>query len=330
MNQEYTYPKLKFQKEAITSLNLFFDNGDYLPISGEELAEISVNLYDKLICNGESFSPVAESGFLKFKLKENVKNIDSAFLYNLKEYKKSRKSYIENRCVHEGGLRCVQLFDENNWHYTIFANTVAEINGEFLIISFMPQVNFGSSNGEDHFIKLNDIKKAIIDSIELEFENCDGFTVYQNEISEINLDFEKELVWGSGDLLREVRGGYIKLKLDEEIYNRYINAWFADKRGKTVKQLENRICGKKGGNTHDICHLYINYNYSGFGGTHTECVEIEDVRPDEEIERLEALEAAGKGDLDFIGGFSKRLEDGTILITFGKNAEKLLNKQKES
>ena len=194
------------------------------------------------------------------------------------------------------------------------------------MLKFLCQPNFGSSDSENNEVLLNPIGKSIIESIHLDFENCEDFTIYDDEIIDIQLEFESELVWGSDDLLRNVKSGFIKCKLDQEIDYRKINL-FDD--GKiTLKKLEQRLCGKKGQAMHDICHLYIDYKYYGFGSKRTECIEVEDIRPEEELERLEKLEEEGKYDFscDFIGGACKRQEDGALIITFGKNAENLLKK----
>jgi len=325
MNREYVFSKQKFQKEGIEVLKLFFDNGDYFPIKSEELIDISVNLYDRPVWNGGSYSPVAESGFLKLKIDENAQlDCENYFLYNKEDYEANRKNYIENRCVNEGGLKCVRLYDDLNWHNTIFGNTVAEIDGEFLIIKFIPQANFGTSNNKNHVIRLNDIDKCDVKSIFLDFENCEGFTVYRNEISELELEFEKELDLGNYDFLRKIRGGYIKIKLDETLDYRYVNEWLSSgKKKKTVSQLEKRIVGHKEKGVHDICHLYITYRY--YEETREECLEIDDIRPDEELDNLIEIEEETGEDCGFDGGYAKVLKDGTILITFGKNAEKLLN-----
>ncbi len=137
------------------------------------------------------------------------------FLYNAEEYNRNRKTYIENRCVNEGGIKSVRLFNENNWHDTIYGNIVRELKDGFLILKFLNQPNLGSSSDEKHEVRLNSISKSIIRSIDLDFENCEGFTIYDEEISEIQLEFEKELVWGGGELHRSLKSGFIKFKFNK-------------------------------------------------------------------------------------------------------------------
>ena len=68
---EYSVKKREFKKEAIEYIEMFFDNGDCIPISKTEIVDISTRLYDNLIMGKDywnSFCVVIESGFLKIKL----------------------------------------------------------------------------------------------------------------------------------------------------------------------------------------------------------------------------------------------------------------------
>lgn len=323
---KYTYPKKKFAKKDVEFMYLFFDNGDYFSLHGSEVVDLKLNLYDRLVWGERGVCSVVESGYIKLDVKKRNKAIyDGYFLYNVKEYRGDRKNYIENRCASEGGISHVRLFDENNWHDTLNGNITAEMEGEFLILKFLPQEKFGPADGENHVILLNEIGKSIIKSIDLDFENCESFYIYKNEIQDMQLQFEEELVWGGGDLFRNLKCGFIKIKFDKSITYRRAN--FLDNDKVTIRKLEKRLLWRKMQSDHDICHLYIDFDYAGFGSDRTECVEIEDIRPDEEFERLQKLEDEGVYSFDyFIGGYCKKQEDGTILITFGKNAGKLLEK----
>lgn len=323
---KYIYPKKKFNKKDVDFMYLFFDNGDYFSLHGSEVVDMKLNLYDRLIWGERGVCPVVESGYIKLDVKKRNKAIyDGYFLYNAKKYRGDRKTYIVNRLVSEGGISHVRLFDENNWHDTLCGNITAEMEGEFLILKFLPQEKFGSSDGENHVILLNEIGKTIVNSIDLDFENCESFYVYKDEIQDMQLQFEEELVWGAGDLFRNVKCGFIKIKFDKDIDYRQV--YFLSDDNVTIKKLEKRLLWKKMQSDHDICHLYINFEYAGFGSNRTECVEIEDIRPNEELERLAKLEEEGCfGFADYIGGYCKKQKNGAIVITFGKNAEDLLNK----
>ena len=321
---EYLYPKKKFKKQDIDLIYLYFDNGDYLSLYGSEIADVRLKLYDRLIWGGRGACPVAQSGYIKLKIGKINENHESAFLYNAEQYAKDRKSYIENRCVKEGGIKCVSLFDKDNWQNNIYGNIGASADGEFLTLQFYGVAGGGSSDGDKCAIYLNDISKSLIKSINLDFENCEDFTVYNSEIEDIDLRFERELAWGSDELFRKIESGFIKLKLDKDIDFRRTE-FLGHHKSKTLKELEKRLCPNSDISTHDICHLYIEYDYSGFGARRVECVEIEDIRSDEQLERVEKLEEEGDGGFeDFIGGYCKKCDDGTYVILFGKNAEEFI------
>lgn len=323
---EYVYPKKNFEKDDVGVMRLFFDNGDYLSFRGGEIADMRLKLYDRLVAGERGFCTVAESGYIKLKVsrKDDIDYPDE-FLYNSEEYRKDRKSYIEKRCVNEGGIKFIRLFDEDNRHDTIYGNIAAAMDGGFLVLTFSGIENFGSSDGDENVILLNDISKAKIVSINLDFENCEDFSVYFREIVDINLQFAHELEWDAGDLYRRVKSGFIKIRLDKMPDYRKV-CFLGCKKSPGIKQLEKRLCWDKGICSHDICHLYIEYYYAGTGSRKVECVEVEDIRSDEEFELNERLEAEGGCEFeDFIGGYCKKCDDGTIMIAFGKNAEEILS-----
>ena len=87
------------------------------------------------------------------------------------------------------------------------------------------------------------------------------------------------------------------------------------------------MCWKGIQSDHDICHLYVTYDYQGYFSRRTECIETRDIRSDEELERIEKMEETGDYLFyEYIGGYCKKQTDGSIIITFGKNAEAQLKK----
>lgn len=322
--REYKAPKKVYHKDDISFALLLFDNGDYIPISGAEIDDISVRLYDKLILAGDKLCAAAESGVMKLNLQKKPKMIYAdAFVYDPKQFKTDRKSYIENRLNTEGGLIGIRFFDENNFHTTVFGNIISKTENHTICLEYIPKPFFEPYASYDHVVYLNRIKKSLIRSIELDFENCEGFAVYSHEIVEIHLNLKKELELSGCDYCRVIKDGYIVLKLDDDMD--YRQMFFLDNYNGKVsrKTLERRLCGKKGSAVHDICHLYINYLYSGFGTRSCECLEVEDIKPDEEIEELEKKEEeTGRDHYYFEGGKCRRQEDGTIRITFGKKENK--------
>lgn len=327
---EYKIKKKDFKKEDIEFMNVFFDNGDYLPISGTEVVDISIQLYDRLILGDgyyNAFCPVVESGFMKLKLTKKCKGFyTTASLYNLKEYNKDRIGYIKNRLIHEGGLKYIRLFDCCNWHHTLYGNMKAELDEDFLIIKFEPKNIQESNSSENNTILLPEVGKSIIEKLDLDFENCEGICIYKEEIAEMQLHFKKELCWESGDYIREIDSGYIRLRLDPERNSYRENSLFGElsKGKKGNKEIEQRLCGRKNFELHDICHLYIDYEHAGFGAYKRECIEISDIRCSEELEEIERYEKEEE-ECDFIpyflGGYCQKQGDGTILITFGKTAQ---------
>lgn len=321
MNCNYTYPRIKYDKDEVKKMYVFFDNGDYFTIGNKEIISISINNYDKLVYHCKGYSPLVESGRIELKICDRIESYESdESLYNLKEYKRDRKSYIESRCVLESRITSIWLFDEQYWHRVLLGNIVAKMEDDLLIFNFMPQAMLQSCSGDEHHIDLLNVTVYNVRNIDIDFENCESFCVYQDEIQEININFVRELEWDSSDLCRKISSGYLKLKLNPDFEPRSNHLF--DKKLKT-KDFEKRLCGNKGKSIHDICHLYITYNHFGYGQYREECLEIDDIKSDEEINQLtkkedETCEAC----YFFEGGYCKKLKDGSIIVAFGKNSEK--------
>lgn len=325
--KEYKIKKKEFKKQDIEFMRIFFDNGDYLQISKTEILDISVRLYDQLIWENKSLCPVAESGYIKLNLlKKSKGEYTNAFLYDLKDYKKDRIAYIKHRLCEEGGIKYIMVFDDLNWYNSIFGSIKAELDEDNVIIRFMPKAIKEPYLSENNIVKLNDVNKSLIESIDLDFENCEVVTIYNDEIKDINLNLCEELCWGSGDYVRQVKSGYLVLKLNPENNEWRKNSFFdkLPKGKKGNKKIESRLCGKNGFCDHDLCHLYIDYDHAGFGPSREECLEIEDIRREEDFEKILKCEDENEQCYYpcFIGGFAEKQNDGTILITFGTTATK--------
>lgn len=328
---EYKIAKNYFNIKDTKFLYVFFENGDYLSLNSSELAEYFVNLYDKLVRRRMGYCAIAESGFIKLKIKKHAVDYDRYFLHNPEEYLRNRKKYIENRCVNESRITEIWFFDKNSWHYILRGNIRATMDETYLRWEFLPQPQIGEASSDEHTICLGGIKTDDVFCIDLDFENCESFYVYSKEILEINLDFDKNLTWESGELYRNVVGGYIKLKL-KKYYNTRPNHLF-DNDNLKKRDFERRLCGKKGFATHDISHLYISYHYSGFGNSITECLELNEIKTDSEIEQMEKKEdELGRIWYSYKSGYARKKKDGTIILAFGENSKqtiKELCKQKE-
>ena len=321
MNFEFFYPKKKFERKDISKAYIFLKNGDFLEIRKNEFVEISVNFYDNLIWNFREASPVVESGFIKLRIQDRKAKYEYCFLYNPKEYTKSRKEYIESRLIKEGLIERICIFDENSWHDTLFGDAYAELEGDYLFIRYQPNNLYGSYTNENNTINLGVVSKSIIEKINLDFENCESFEIYKEEIVDIQLNFYKKLDWNSSGFARTIRDGFIRLKLNPQINWRKINLaneW-QGKKTKGIAPLKKRLVWKNNRDEIDICHLYITYDYAGYCINREECIEINDIRPDEYFDNLEKEDTY---DNTFISGYAEMQNDDSILIVFGKELPK--------
>lgn len=314
MSYEYVCPKKQFQKEEIEKAQVFFRNGDFFELAKGEIVDIDIQFYDKLIAGEKGFCPVVKSGFIKCKLGKNKPRYDSSLLYNKKEYSKNRKQYLEERCVNEGGVYYIRLFDENYWHYAIYGDVVAYKDGEGLVFSFEQNKTYGSSDKSYHTVMAPNVTKQVIEKIDLDFENCDDIEIFQEEIEDMQINFEEQLEWNSSCYGREIRNGFIRLRFDKEIAWRKADILGVKKN--TVKNFTKRICGK-GIEEIDITHLYLTYKYAGYFDRE-ECIGVPDIRPVEEQKQDDE-----HGICYHVSGYAKKEHDGSILIVFGKAKEDL-------
>ena len=314
MECKYTVKKKEYDLKKVEKAQILLLNGDFIELSGKEMVDLDVTLYDRLVHFNNCYYPVAKSGFIKLKIVNKKPNYDDSYTYNEKEYSKNRKSYVEKVCVEEG-VYAIRLFDKLNWEDTILGNIVVKKEEDLLIFSFLEYSSLGTSNSDSHFINLKNVNKKDFRVIHLDFENCDGIDVYQNEVKEINLNFEKELEWNSSGYCRVIKSGYIRLKFDKEYdFGRKTNLYIPKGKFATFKHLEKRICGK-GEDDIDICHLYIFNYHCGYGFEKEEVISLNDLSeyPENYCEDDEYEEY-----IPYISGYAQKQKDGSILITFGK------------
>jgi len=316
MSYEFVCPKKEFKKKEISKAQVFFRNGDYFELSGSEIVDINLQFYDTLIANEKGFSPVVKSGYIKCKFDKLAPRYDSSLLYNLKEYKKDRKTYLEERCVNEGGLYYIRLFNRNNWHDGIFGDIVAYKDGDIVILSFQANRTYGTADKEYHTVMAPNVTKQVVEKIDLDFENCDSFEIFQEEILDMQINCKKQLGWSSSSYGREISNGFIRLKLNKELEWRRVNVYDSNEKIPNIKKLERRICGD-GEDEIDICHLYVTYRYAGYCKNYEECIDINDIRSMEEIPDIDEEDV----NPCFISGYAKKENDGSILIVFGKKKE---------
>lgn len=307
MNCEYFCKKKSFIAKEIEQAQIFFTNGDYFTLTKTEIVEISVKFYDELRVGERGFCAVAKNGFIKCKINGKKKRRGGQLLYKNSEYGKDIKDYLENRCVKEGGIRYVRLFDENHWHVPFYCIASARKEDDFLILEFQEEVGDATADNEHHTVRARAITKESIQRINLDFENCDEIEIFQEEIQDIQLNFEKELGWGSSAFERKLHNGFIRLKFDKKFVWRKSNVdWISGK--DTLDKLKKRLCGK-GRSEIDICHLYITYDYAGYCMSLEECIHVDDIRP---------IKEQDEDEWDYISGYAEKQKDGSILIVFGE------------
>ena len=317
MKFEYTFKSDDFKKENIEGIKIILDNGDYFPIYKNEISNISLSLSDKLVWKGNNICPVVNGGCIKLKINHTKQaKYNNAFLYNYKEYIKDRKTYIEDRCTKESKIVSVDLYDDNNWNTTLHGEICAFMEGDFLTLSFGKSTKTSNLTSA---IMLNNIQKSEIRKITLDFENCDTIDVYDDEIIDIKINFNQKLDHSGTNLIRTIKNGILKIKFDKEINYRNVCILAKGDKQPKLKDIEKRICGNKSESSHDICNLYINYDYVGYGIDREERISIDDIRSDKDLGELYSCEDQEYDFCDYIGGYAKKEKDGSITIFFGKS-----------
>ena len=335
---EYTVPKKKFSKNSIIDrMEIRFSNGDYLTIRKNEICDISITFYDRLIKHERDFFAVGHSGFIKLKIQSGKAKSEDRKLHNPQEYVKNRKEYIENRCTTENYIESIVLYNQLNWSDQIFGDLYATLENGYLYVKFNPNTRYGTHESENHTVNIAPITEDVIFKMNLDFENCDEVDVYNSEIKEMNLEFEKELEWNSSGYVRTIKKGYLKIKFDQYYTGRYLSVYCEDKDEATLEDAEERICDK-GISPIDICHLYIEY-YRHIPHT-GEAIQIDSLAYKAQDEDI-STKIDDYGDYDkedefyvdedneyynddyepYVSGYAEKQQDGSILIFFGESLE---------
>ena len=165
-----------------------------------------------------------------------------------------------------------------------------------------------SSENENFSITLHSLNKNTIDKISLDFENCESFDIFKNEILELEINLDEQLYEHSGDYTRQMINGMIKVKFDSTITWRHIS-FLLDEKPVKVKDLKNRLLFKKKQSSHDICRLYIHYDYADFCMQRIESIELDGKWVGEDEDYCEG---------EYVSGYCEQLEKGVIAIYFKK------------
>lgn len=316
----YFVQKKEYNTKNVEHLDIVFQNGNYLRIGKDELSDLRLSMYDRLIRYGDSASFVGHSGYVKLKIspRKSIARAGSFFLYNPETYRKDRKVYIETRCTDENDIDHLILYNENNWNDMIFGDIRCHREGKFLILQFEPNPKYGLACSDEAYIDLPAVEKKDILKINLDFENCDFVTVYEPELREIDLKFDEQLAWCGGDYCRSVRSGVLRLKLLCDFQSRNASLYDPEHQGATVGKMIERLCGT-GEDVHDIGHLYITYGYAGYGHLLKEKIEVADMclYEEEPGDEKTGEQSDDGGDCFYIGGCAKTERDGSVTVRFG-------------
>lgn len=310
MGCQYCCPKKAFRANDVSMAQVFFANGDFFTLSKKEIVELDVQFYD-ILCAGErGFCPVASGGHIKCKIRDGKKWKGEMLLYCNASYGENLETYLVRRCVEEGQIRYVRLFDQWNWSFSFYCNADAASQGEYLILQFQEREGYGTTGAKMHTVNARDLAKGTVEKIYLDFENCDGMELFSEEIQEMEIQFAPELEWNASCFGRQVQKGLLRLKFDKEITWRRASVHCGRKKN-VIQNLEKRLCGKKRAEI-DVCHLYVSYRYAGYGLRYEECIDVKDVR---------SVKVQEKED-NYVSGYAERQEDGSILIVFGERGDK--------
>lgn len=324
MNKRYFFEKSDFNLEETERMAVFFDNGDYLTVPKRAIKSVRIVFSDRLIWVQNAIFPTGVGGEIRIKAdKFKPSDFWGNSLYNQKDYEDNKKGYLIKRCLNDKIIR-FRFFDSNNWSHTVYGSVAASLEGDELVFTFLNHLNEPCA-ADKSYIYVSDVTKNNVDSVGLDFENCEGFTVYNShhgkEILSMQINCYKKLAFGGGELVRRIRNGYFLLWL-ENIDSRKTSLW-DDKKKYTLKRLTDRLCYKKELSRHDICNLCIDYEYIGYGEDKTERIEVGEARATEELSDEDDESCI---EPEFVGGYSKRLDKNRVLITFGKNAKEMLER----
>ena len=305
---EYRARKKDFQYD-ILELKLFFENGDVIAIDGSEVTDLKVRFYNSLVAFRDGYCPVAESGILRLKLKKFFQNcLSESHVSDDKKLRRERREYIRSRLTDGKDLCAVYVYDEIGSGFFFFTQGKAETEGEETILHL-----FGKRE----------------DGAEAEEENCDYFSVDKTEVEEFQMTFEPFLYLDHSGYRRVVKAGQIRIRFDR-YFNREHDLYRTPrKRKKFIKQLKRYLFGQDGSMVHDIVCMKIRYRYPRRLFMEEETVEVNDIRG--ESSGIFADDARNdEPEYYFIGGCSEELEDGSILISFGRTAVNRLKAQIET
>ena len=330
MNNVYTFPK-QTTKKTPEKMVVFFQNGDFFAVLGSEIVKTSLDYYDDLVRHNDSAVRVCHGGEIVLKIERGGRR-RPRFLHDEKDYLACGADYLCRRLC-EGGIDRIVIFNENNWHHTVLGDFIAERGDGEGVITLAPRHNdiYGDFSDDEFKIALPNVTKGTVEKITLDFENCDGFDVYAEEIVDMNLVFDKRLKWNSQGYGRRIIGGYMLIKLDRDITYRRASVYpdWSPKKG--VKPLIKRLCYGGECSETDVCNLYVTYEYLGYGERLREEISLDGIG--ERNSGIYDFEVGADDyyacdyddddrddddDDEFVSGYARLNRDKTVLLVFGK------------
>lgn len=319
MLKKYIHEKYMMPIKEVEFIYVIFSNGSHIELRKEEIIDFDFAFYDELIMHNDEFIKKAFNGYITL----DISNRDNKFKRSLEKSFEvgKRKQEIENILLNDNNVTRLRFFNENNYSEYVQGNFVTSKKGDKIKISAVPDT-FEHNHEEKHFfVKIPDYKIDDILSINFDFENCEHFTIYNDEIKEYKLNFNEKLLGGVGfNFKRQLKGGYIKVKLNYTCNRSGLIFVLKDEEGKyeygdeaptTKERIIKRL--KIYGDEHNICHLYIRYNGEGYGTPLEECISIRDIR-DIDFDKISDDELDEMG--WFVGGHVKILSKDTFIIFF--------------
>ncbi len=314
MNYEYFCPKKDYKNKKICYAQIFFRNGDYVNLSEREVISVAVKFYDSLIAKEQGFCAVGKRGKIILNINAKRPYIDDTLVYNLQNYYNDRKKYIEERCVNQGEISHVCLFDDNHVVDTIYGDIVANKKEEKLVLSFKSNSTYGAYKDENHKIMIKNVTKNSVNSILFNFTTNESFEIFKNEIIDLKIDCNSQLKTSYMGCNRQVVNGYIRIKLNKDNDNRLEDIETKSGERATIKELEYRLCRDCQGEV-DVYSLVVTYN-NKYTDSYKELLTIKKGYAWAEKFNFdkEKVYHCDTG----IGGYAKRESDGTILLVLGE------------
>ena len=315
MEKEYIVKKEDLKHE-FNAISVIFNNDDYIEIYVDvnhpsKFIEKNFNFYDNLIFENNAICPVLESGYIKIDTQRNSKCSFLANVFDQQDFEKNKREYVQNR-LNNDQIKCICFgYCYSGAKFFAYGNILAKADNNSITLEFLPSKKDMASNGENCKISLKDITPHNVKNIFLEFELEETFQVFQSEIIDITLNFNKNLSLTKYNLCREIKSGHILIDINKNARRKRITE--LNNKTSKINNIIDNLFGKERQNINNILKIYAEFK-----------------SPHEEVKILELLKTQDtqhfslddmpivtyyRGVISNVGTI-ERLEDGKILITF--------------